>query len=64
MAKKPRNLVFGKRKSNESNYKEFEKYVLSLDKKFGEILLAHINDSENEIRDNVKEDILELIRGN
>ncbi|MEK0336725.1 MAG: hypothetical protein QQN41_04740 [Nitrosopumilus sp.] len=61
MAKASRKLVFGKQKSSENNYKEFEKYVLSLDKKFGKILLSHINDSAEEIRDNVKEDILKLI---
>ncbi len=60
MAKKKLKLEFDKNKSDIKNYKEFEKYVLGLNKNFGKILIHRLNSSEN-IRENIKTDITEYI---
>lgn len=54
MAKKTPKLEFGKNKPISKNYKEFEKYVLGLDKDFGEILLHQLATSNN-LREDIKE---------
>lgn len=61
MAKKTPKLLFSKNKTIDSNYKEFEKYVMKLDKDFGNILLQNIDQSPEEIRETTKEAINEFI---
>jgi len=60
MAKKKLKLEFDKNKSDIKNFKEFEKYVLGLNKKFGKILIHRLNSSDN-IREDIKMDIIEYI---
>jgi hypothetical protein len=61
MAKKSPKLLFNKNKTTANNLKEFEKYVMKLDKDFGNILLKNIDKSPDEIRDTTKEAINEYI---
>jgi hypothetical protein len=61
MAKKTPKLLFSKSKTIAYNFKEFEKYVLQLDKDFGNILLQNIDNSPDEIRDTTKGTINEYI---
>ncbi len=60
MAKKSPKLEFNKKKSETKNFKEFEKYVLGLNKEFGEILLRHLKTSSN-LREDIKIDVDEYI---
>ncbi len=60
MAKKRKQLEFSKNNSISKNYKDFEKYVLGLDKKFGEILLQKLNTSDN-LREDIKNDVQDYI---
>ena len=61
MAKKSPKLLFNKNKTTANNFKEFEKYVMKLDKDFSNILLQNIDKSPDEIRDTIKEAINEYI---
>jgi len=63
MVKKKTNLKFNKNKTTSKNYKEFEKYVFQLNKDFGEILIRHLNTSDN-LREDIKEDVLNYINQN
>lgn len=60
MNRKSPKLKFDKHQSTLRNFKEFEKYVIGLDKNFGKILLRHLNNSNN-LRDDIRSDILECI---
>ena len=60
MAKKNPQLEFSKNKSISKNYKEFEKYVLGLDKDFGEILLQKLATSAN-LREDIKNEVQNYI---
>jgi len=61
MAKKTTKLSFSKTKSNEQNFREFEKYILQLNRDFGIILLQNLDKSTEEIRDTTKDAINNLI---
>lgn len=61
MAKITPNLLFSKSKTIDNNYKEFEKYVMQLNKDFGKILLQNIDKSNEDIRETTKETINEFI---
>jgi hypothetical protein len=56
MAKKNPKLEFNKKKSLLKNYEVFEKYVLGLDKDFGEILLQQL-DTSNNLREDIKNEV-------
>lgn len=60
MANKNLKLEFNKNKSTSKNYKEFEKYVLGLDKVFGEILLQKLATSTN-LREDIKNEVQNYI---
>lgn len=60
MAKKKPKLEFGKNKPISKNYKEFEKYVLGLDKDLGEILLNQLATSNN-LREDIKDEVQNYI---
>ena len=64
MAKKTPKLLFSKSKTIDNNLNVFEKYVMQLDKDFGNILLKNIEKSPDEIRDTTKEAINEFILRN
>jgi hypothetical protein len=61
MTKKTPKLLFSKSKTIDNNLNVFEKYVMQLDKDFGNILLQNIEKSPDEIRDTTKEAINEFI---
>ena len=60
MAKKKNKLEFGKDKLISKNYKEFENFVLGLDKDLGEILLNQLNTSNN-LREDIKDEVQNFI---
>ena len=63
-SKRTPTLKFNKNLSVDDNMKVFDKYILKLEKEFGKILISHINDPINTIRDNVKSDVFDLINLN
>lgn len=61
MAKKTPKLLFNKNNTTDKNYKEFEKYLIKLDKEFGNILLQNIDNSLEDLRDSTKDAVNKYI---
>lgn len=56
-----KKLKFNKNKTVDDNYQILKNYILNLDGEFGNILIDGLKDDENDIRQKIKNDIINII---